>query len=88
MARPGRGVRWIQLIGTGIDAFPLHLVPDEVAVTNMRGASAVAISEWVLAMMLAFEKRIPEVWLHDVPEHWHTAQLGSLHGRTLGLRGG
>ncbi len=85
---PARGVRWIQLIGTGIDAFPLHLVPDEVAVTNMRGASAVAISEWVLAMMLAFEKRLPGVWLDAAPEVWHRdARLGSLQGRTLGLVG-
>jgi phosphoglycerate dehydrogenase-like enzyme len=84
----GRGVRWIQVIGTGVDAFPLHLVPDEVQVTNMRGASAVAISEWVLAMMLAFEKRLPQSWLDAATEVWPSdPRLGTLRGRTLGLVG-
>ena len=56
-------------------------------VTCARGASAVAISEFVLAAMLAFEKRIPEVWIDEPPEHWNFFDLGGLHGRTLGLVG-
>lgn len=85
---PGRGVRWIQLVGTGVDAFPLDRVPDEVQVTNVRGASAVAISEWVLAMMLAFEKRLPGSWLDTAPGVWsRDPRLGTLRGRTLGLVG-
>jgi phosphoglycerate dehydrogenase-like enzyme len=85
---PGRGVRWIQVIGTGIDAFPLQRVPDDVQVTNMRGASAVAISEWALAVMLAFEKRVPDTWLDAAPERWQgDPRLGTLWGKTLGLVG-
>ncbi len=51
------------------------------------GASAEAISEWVLAAMLAFEKRLPETWLDGPPERWAFAGLGTLSGRTLGLVG-
>lgn len=82
----GRGVRWIHTMGTGVDRFPLALVGDRT-LTCSRGASAVPIAEWVLAEMLAVEKRLPDSWITSGPEHWHTAQLGGLAGRTLGLVG-
>ena len=82
-----RGVRWVHTLGTGIDGFPLALLGDRL-LTCSRGASAVPIAEWVLAVMLAFEKRLPESWIHDVPpEGWSRKALGSLAGRTLGLVG-
>ncbi len=82
-----RGVRWIHALGTGIDAFPLHLLADQV-LTCSRGGSAIPISEWVLAVMLAFEKHLPEAWISDVPaEGWSRGALGTLHGKTLGLVG-
>lgn len=82
----GRGVRWIHTMGTGVDRFPLELVGDRT-LTCSRGASAVPIAEWVLAQMLAVEKRLPDAWITRGPEQWHTAQLGGLAGRTLGLVG-
>ena len=84
-----RGVRWVHLIGTGIDEFPLHLVGPELVLTNSRGMSAVPISEWVLATMLAFEKRLPDAWVHEPPAQWNmpAAPLGTLHGRRVGLVG-
>jgi phosphoglycerate dehydrogenase-like enzyme len=81
-----RGVRWIHALGTGIDGFPLQLLTDQI-LTCSRGASAVPIAEWVLAVMLAFEKRLPEAWIHAVPERWSRMDLGGLHGKTLGLLG-
>jgi phosphoglycerate dehydrogenase-like enzyme len=80
------GVAWIHTVGTGVDRFPLHLV-GERTLTCSRGASGIPIAEWVLATMLAFEKRMPETWLTEPPERWHWTQLGGLHGRTLGLVG-
>ena len=82
----GRGVRWIHTMGTGVDRFPLELV-GERTLTCSRGASAVPIAEWVLAQMLAVEKRLPDSWITTGPEQWHTAQLGGLSGQTLGLVG-
>jgi phosphoglycerate dehydrogenase-like enzyme len=82
-----RGVRWVHTLGTGVDRFPFDLLGDR-PLTCSRGASAVPIAEWVLAMMLAFAKRVPEVWIHDVPttaQQWR--RLGALHGQTLGLVG-
>jgi len=81
-----RGVRWIHTIGTGVDRFPLAAVGDRV-LTCSRGASAIPIAEWTLAMLLAFEKGLPESWISAPPERWNQAELGGLHGRTLGLVG-
>jgi phosphoglycerate dehydrogenase-like enzyme len=79
-------VEWVHLAGTGIDSFPRELF-DGRTVTNARGASAIPISEFVLAAMLAFEKKLPETWIRQPPEHWNFASLGWLNTRTLGLVG-
>ena len=81
-----RGVRWVHVYGTGVDAFPFEALGDQT-LTCSRGASAIGIAEWVLAVMLAAEKRLPESWIHEPPPHWSLASLGGLHGRTLGLVG-
>jgi phosphoglycerate dehydrogenase-like enzyme len=64
---------------------PFDLVDDRI-LTCSRGASSLAISEFVLAAMLAFEKRIPEIWITG-PDDWADVHLGQLSGRTLGLIG-
>jgi phosphoglycerate dehydrogenase-like enzyme len=82
-----RGVRWVHALGTGLDRFPFEVLGDR-PLTCSRGASAIPIAEWVLAMMLAFEKRLPDAWIHDVPaQDQERMQLGALNGRTLGLVG-
>jgi phosphoglycerate dehydrogenase-like enzyme len=81
------GVRWVHALGTGVDAFPLGLLDPGQVLTCSRGASAVPIAEWVLAVMLAFEKRLPDAWIHARPARWSRLALGTLHGRTLGLVG-
>ena len=83
------GVRWVHTIGTGVDRFPLDAVRG-ATLTCSRGISATPISEWTLAVMLAFEKQLPERWISappEPPQAWNMADLGGLHGRTLGLVG-
>jgi phosphoglycerate dehydrogenase-like enzyme len=79
-------VPWVQMSGTGVDKVPPELFVGRT-VTCARGASAVPISEFVLGAMLAFEKRFPDVWLHEPPEHWNFERLGGLQDRTLGIVG-
>ncbi len=79
-------VPWVQLSGTGVDKVPKELFEGRT-VTCARGASAIPISEFVLGAMLAFEKRFPEVWLSEPPEHWNYDKLGGLSGKTLGIVG-
>lgn len=82
----GRGVRWVHTLGTGVDRFPFEWL-GERTLTCSRGASAIPIAEWTLAVMLAFEKHLPEAWITQPPERWNLAELGSLHGRTVALVG-
>lgn len=80
------GVQWMHLPGTGIDTWPRELLVGRT-VTCSRGVSAIPIAEFALAAMLAFEKRIPDVWLHAPPEQWNVDRLGELAGKTIGIIG-
>ena len=80
------GVRWIHALSAGVDGFPLDLATGRVF-TCSRGASAVPIAEWTMAMLLAPAKRLPESWIVEPPQHWSRAELASLEGQTLGLVG-
>jgi phosphoglycerate dehydrogenase-like enzyme len=57
------GVRWIHLLGAGADGLPAELFADGRRVTSSKGASSVPISEFVLASILAIEKRFPLTWI-------------------------
>jgi phosphoglycerate dehydrogenase-like enzyme len=79
-------VRWMHVMGTGIDWLPDEAF-DAPMLTCARGGSSVAISEFVLAAMLAFEKQLPELWARPPEEVFTHASLGGLNGRRLGLVG-
>jgi phosphoglycerate dehydrogenase-like enzyme len=79
-------VAWTHVLGAGVDGFPFDALGDRV-LTCSRGAAAVAIAEWVLGVMLAFEKSLPESWIDAPPAQWNTAALGTLARRTIGLVG-
>jgi phosphoglycerate dehydrogenase-like enzyme len=80
-----RGVRWVHAYGTGVNRFPFAHLGD-TPLTCSRGGSGIPIAEFVLAAMLAFEKRVPDVFIRDA-QSWKYRELGGLHGRTLALVG-
>ncbi len=83
------GARWVQLSGTGIDKVPAQVFGAGRIVTCARGASAVPISEWVMAAILAWAKRFPETFLHEPPRYWNFPDppLDRVEGATLALVG-
>lgn len=84
-----RGVEWIHILGTGVNGFPFDLVGSRL-LTCSRGASGRRIAEWCLAVMLAFEKNLPDAWIEappTPPARWHWADHGSLVGRTVAIVG-
>ena len=81
-----RGVRWVQLSGTGIDGVRPEILAAPL-VTCARGASSIPISEYVLTAMLNFEKGFPANYLDAPPKHWNFQHMGALAGKTLGLVG-
>ena len=72
-----RGVEWVHCTGHGIDEIPLDAIGDRI-LTCARGATAVPIAEWVVAMLLTAEKRLPEVWVDAPPGRWYVTRLGGL----------
>ena len=62
-------MRWVHVVGTGVDRFPMEVLGDQI-LTCSRGASAVPISEWAMAHILAEAKRLPEAWVTEKPERW------------------
>jgi phosphoglycerate dehydrogenase-like enzyme len=82
-----RGLAWVQLPGTGIDGVPRDVFDRVPVVTCARGASAVPISEYVLAVMLAFVKGLPGFWIDEPPARWNFQRMDTLAGQTLGLVG-
>ncbi|HET9730424.1 MAG TPA: NAD(P)-dependent oxidoreductase, partial [Acidimicrobiia bacterium] len=82
------GARWVQLTGTGVDGVP-DAVFDGRTVTCARGASAVPISEWVMAALLSWSKRMPETFLQAPPKYWNfpIPTFDRLDGSTLALIG-
>jgi phosphoglycerate dehydrogenase-like enzyme len=93
VALAGR-VGWVHVSSAGVDGFPLEQLPASVRVTCARGASAGPIAEYVMALILACEKRLPEVWI-DAPPTRRFGPLGDqlwatdneLDGKVLGVLG-
>ena len=83
-----RGVRWVHVVGTGVDRFPMELLDDQI-LTCSRGASSVPISEWVVAHILAEAKRLPEAWITEKPKRWFFPQnpAATLVGQKLAIVG-
>jgi phosphoglycerate dehydrogenase-like enzyme len=83
-----RGVQWVHFIGTGINAFDVQRLARGRVFTNSRGAVAVPISEWVLAVLLHHEKRLSDAFIHAPPESWPVRRrLGTLYGKQIALLG-
>ncbi len=93
--RPPRGLwagagrlRFLQMTGAGIDTLlPAPDLPPAVRIANARGIHGLHMAEFALAMMLAFEKRIP-TWLDQQRDHrWQRRGIRTLHGRTVTILG-
>lgn len=82
------GVRWVHVVGTGVDRFPMETLGDQI-LTCSRGASAVPISEWAMAHILAEAKHLPEAWITEKPERWFFPQMpaNTLVGQKLAIIG-
>jgi len=61
------GAKWVHIAGANVGDVPVELFERGRIVTCSRGAMAAPISEFVLASMLALEKRFPHSWLSRPP---------------------
>lgn len=80
-------LRWVQLMSSGIDAYPPWLF--ELPVATARGSSAAAIAEFALAAIFAAAKQFPGIWLQDASQwDWtRRPKLAQVRGSTIGIVG-
>ena len=81
-------LRWFQQYGAGADWLMRH--PEAIdlpyTLTNASGVHAIQISEHILALLLAFARRLPEAWRAQQQRTWHKPPgetLFELAGKTM-----
>lgn len=88
-------LRWIQLTSASVEKiFEQRIIKRDVAITNCSGIHAVPIAEYVLLSMLAFSRKLPELFRRQQRRHWSSAPeiydglMGNeLRDATLGVLG-
>lgn len=78
------GLKWVQVVSSGIDFYPQWLFNGPPLSTS-RGSAAENIAEFALAAIFAAAKRLPDIWVHD--SQWNFTALTPLKGTTLGILG-
>ena len=84
------GLRVVQSFSAGVDQL-LPLIPPGVVLCNAMGVHDVAVSEWVVAVILAMGRRLPEFgemqrrteWNRDVAEPQSNQSVDDLDGKTV-----
>jgi phosphoglycerate dehydrogenase-like enzyme len=70
----------VQAASAGTD-WLAAFVPDGVTLCSARGTRDIAVAEWVLAAILAMEKRLPELARAQAERLWSPELLGELAGK-------
>ncbi|MCZ8516051.1 D-2-hydroxyacid dehydrogenase [Paenibacillus filicis] len=86
---PNTKLKWVQNWGAGVDQMPLaKMAALRIILTNASGVHAFPISETILAMMLAFSRKLHLSIRHQVQSIWKsTGELHEIHGQTMGVIG-
>jgi D-3-phosphoglycerate dehydrogenase len=80
------GVEWVQLWSAGIeDWFAAGIIDERRRWTAAKGVYAAPIAEYVIGMLLAGARRLPEL-MQD--RRWQPLEVRTLRGATVGIVGG
>jgi phosphoglycerate dehydrogenase-like enzyme len=79
-------LRVIQALSAGVD-WALPVVPRGVTLCDASGARDVAVAEWVLAAMLASQRRLPELRDRQREHEWAWYRSDELAGSTVLILG-
>lgn len=85
MLAPPRPLRWIQIMSAGVDRSLAAIggVPVPFRISNVRGIHAQAMAEYLLAVLLYFEKRLGRFAENMSHQRWERPALGQLAGKRL-----
>lgn len=87
MATLAPRLAWVQATGAGIEHLRGVGLPPSVTVTNVAGVSALSISEFVIARILAAWKRLEELATNQQAHRWEPAYGRVLAGSTVTVVG-
>ena len=82
-------LKWIQVTFAGMESVlsDKDLVESTVKLTNSSGIQAAAISEYVITLMLAFDKRLPAFAEQKKQKIWKPVNMFGLASQTVGILG-
>jgi phosphoglycerate dehydrogenase-like enzyme len=82
-------LKWIQMTFAGMERIvqDKELVASPIKLTNASGIQAPAISEYVITLMFAFNKHLPEFAQLKKEKKWQPITMVSLDGQTVGILG-
>jgi D-2-hydroxyacid dehydrogenase (NADP+) len=84
----GAKLRWVQALGTGVDGIvDSPSLREGVVVTNLHGVHGPAVSECVLAAMLALARDLRQAWINQSRSLWERFPVSLLKGKTVGILG-
>ena len=89
LAAPSR-VRWLHVLTAGREGLDAAGIPEHLAVTSAAGATAPAVAEHALALLLAIGRRLPESVATNSAAKWDRSmapRASSLEGATLAIVG-
>lgn len=84
----GVRLRWIQALGTGVDGIADRAALRQgVIVTNLHGLQGPAVSESILASMLALARNLRRSLANQVNANWQRFPVTLLKNKTVGILG-
>jgi D-2-hydroxyacid dehydrogenase (NADP+) len=84
----GVKLRWIQALGTGVDGIADRpALRPETIVTSLHGLHGPAVSEAVLASMLALARNLRRSIANQSAARWERFPVALLRGKTVGILG-
>lgn len=81
-----RALRVIQTLSAGVD-WALRVLPQGVTLCDASGTRDVAVAEWVLAAILASQRRLPELRDRQREHEWASHRSDELAGSTVLILG-
>lgn len=80
-------LRWVQATWAGVEPLLDPALRRDYTLTNARGVFGEAMTEYVLAYLLAHERRVFERHAAQQAARWDNTPTGALRGKRLGLLG-
>jgi phosphoglycerate dehydrogenase-like enzyme len=81
-------LRWVQLFHAGVDGvWQPYLADPDLVVSTVSGTHPIAMTEFVLGVLLYFAKRFEQFRAQQARHEWRKAVVHELHGATAAIVG-